>query len=254
MSKKCNKCKEVKELTDFYKQTNAKDGHAYMCKVCNLAKDRTWVKANPEKQAARRKSWYKANIKRLVANSEAWLKANPNYCKECTKCGEVKALDKFCKNKTALDGHQYLCKVCNAAKTKAYYQANTEKEIARQKAWSKDNPEKHATRNRKWRKANPEKHGANVKAWKEANLGKVTEYAVKHMAAKLERTVAWADRNKISEFYTEAKRLQEETGIVMHVDHILPLRGKLVSGLHVETNLQILTWHDNICKSNNFKP
>ena len=254
MSKKCNKCKEVKELTDFYKQTNAKDGHAYMCKVCNLAKDRTWVKANPEKQAARRKSWYKANIKRLVANSEAWLKANPNYCKECTKCGEVKALDKFCKNKTALDGHQYLCKVCNAAKTKTYYQANTEKETARQKAWSKDNPEKHAARNRKWRKANPEKHGANVKAWKEANLGKVTEYAVKRMAAKLERTVAWADRNKISEFYTEAKRLQEETGIVMHVDHILPLRGKLVSGLHVETNLQILTWHDNICKSNNFKP
>ena len=252
MSKKCNKCEEVKALTDFHKQTNAKDGHVYMCKVCVSAKGRAWVKANPEKQAARRKSWYKANIKRLVANSEAWLKANPDYCKACTKCGEVKALDKFCKNKMALDGHQYICKVCNIANSKTYYQANTEKEIARQKAWCESYPERHAARNRKWNKANPEKHRANVKAWQEANRGKLTEYAVKRMAAKLERTVSWADRKKIAEFYTEAKRLEKATGIVMHVDHIIPLRGKLVSGLHVETNLQILTWHDNLCKSNKF--
>ena len=122
---------------------------------------------------------------------------NQIVCPKCYNHGMAKS--------GLADGKQrYLCKVCNAAKTKEYYQANTEKETARQKAWSKDNPEKHAARNRKWRKANPEKHGANVKAWKEANLGKVTEYAVKHMAAKLERTVAWADRNKISEFYTSA--------------------------------------------------
>ena len=66
----------------------------------------------------------------------------------------------------------------------------------------------------------------------------------------LKATPPWADLKKIQSFYTEAKRLTKETGIAHHVDHIYPLKGKYVSGLHCEHNLQILTATENIRKGN----
>lgn len=63
--------------------------------------------------------------------------------------------------------------------------------------------------------------------------------------SKLNRTPSWADKKKIKEFY-----LNRPDGY--EVDHIIPLKGKLVSGLHVETNLQYLLKEDNRKKSNQY--
>jgi hypothetical protein len=63
-------------------------------------------------------------------------------------------------------------------------------------------------------------------------------------------TPLWANKKKIKEFYSVAKLLTENTGVKHHVDHIVPLRGEFVCGLHVEHNLQILTQEENIRKSN----
>jgi hypothetical protein len=52
--------------------------------------------------------------------------------------------------------------------------------------------------------------------------------------------------------YAEAKRLSEETGIPHEVDHIIPLRGKLVSGLHVIANLRVVTRSENRRKSKRY--
>jgi hypothetical protein len=57
-------------------------------------------------------------------------------------------------------------------------------------------------------------------------------------------------RQQITEFYVEAKRLTKLTGIEFHVDHIYPINGKTSMGLHVPWNLQILTREDNIAKGN----
>ncbi len=66
-------------------------------------------------------------------------------------------------------------------------------------------------------------------------------------ASKLERTPSWADLDKIKEIYKSCP-------IGYHVDHIVPLNGDFVSGLHVEHNLQYLPAIDNCKKSNKFTP
>lgn len=64
------------------------------------------------------------------------------------------------------------------------------------------------------------------------------------------RLAPWADGKAIRMLYAEAKRLSKETGIKHEVDHIIPLMGEYVSGLHVETNLRIITKAQNMAKRN----
>lgn len=87
--------------------------------------------------------------------------------------------------------------------------------------------------------------------------GKVTSCAFTHeppnaksarrKAAKLLRTPKWADRDAIAAFYARCPR-------GYHVDHIVPLQGDCVSGLHVIDNLQYLPAAANISKGNRFTP
>lgn len=86
------------------------------------------------------------------------------------------------------------------------------------------------------------------------NKAKYNAAIRKRQAAKLQRTAAWADEDRVQWFYDEAQRLEELTGIKFHVDHIIPLQGELASGLHVESNLQLLTCYENWSKNNDFDP
>jgi ribosomal 50S subunit-associated protein YjgA (DUF615 family) len=78
--------------------------------------------------------------------------------------------------------------------------------------------------------------------------------ANKRHAAKLRRTPPWVDLEAIRALHAEARRLTLETGVEHHVDHVIPLQGRLVSGLHVHTNMQILTGSENSRKWNRFEP
>jgi hypothetical protein len=68
------------------------------------------------------------------------------------------------------------------------------------------------------------------------------------------RTPPWADMAAIKAVYAEAKRLTRETGELHVVDHIVPLCGKLVSGLHVHWNLRVVHWRVNSAKGAFFWP
>lgn len=78
-------------------------------------------------------------------------------------------------------------------------------------------------------------------------------HANKRRAAKLQRTPPWADMDAMRELYAEAKRLEYETGKPHHVDHVIPLQGKLVSGLHVHTNMQVIPASENNRKHNKYE-
>lgn len=72
-------------------------------------------------------------------------------------------------------------------------------------------------------------------------------------AVKIKAAPAWLSKEQLEEmrcFYEEARRMTTTTGVVHHVDHIVPLRGKTVCGLHVPWNLQILTAAENKAKGN----
>jgi hypothetical protein len=73
-------------------------------------------------------------------------------------------------------------------------------------------------------------------------------------AAQLQRTPVWADPDRIDEIYRTAAEVSAETGIPHHVDHVMPLQGRNVSGLHHQDNLLIVPGAENLSKNNKFEP
>jgi len=70
----------------------------------------------------------------------------------------------------------------------------------------------------------------------------------KRRAQELKATPPWADAAAIKKVFAKARELEVEDGQKRHVDHIVPLKGKTVCGLHVACNLQILTAEENLKK------
>lgn len=143
-----------------------------------------------------------------------------------------------------------------------------ERARARAKQWALDNPEKVKYSNRRWAAMDKTKARRRRERWELRNREAVriarNEYKRAHpekfAAAQAKRRLVvkqqcpiWADVEKIKAVYAEAARLTAQTGIQHHVDHEIPLRGVLVSGLHVETNLRAIPAVDNMRKHNKFE-
>ena len=116
-----------------------------------------------------------------------------------------------------------------------------------------NNAEAIATTKARWSQEHIQELRAAQRAWRLANRGKCTAYKARHKVAKLHATPPWLTRQQlvaIDAVYVEAARLQRIDGIERNVDHIYPLQGKAVCGLHVPWNLQILTAKENRRKHN----
>lgn len=135
--------------------------------------------------------------------------------KTCSKCLCTKSLDDFGVNNTQSSGVSTWCKVCMKNKNQAYRDNN--KELSREQ--SRQNYYNHKS-----------------------------DYIKRNIERKLHTTLAtplWANLDSIKKIYAEAGE--------RHVDHIIPLKGELVCGLHVENNLQYLSAEENIKKGNKFE-
>jgi hypothetical protein len=78
-------------------------------------------------------------------------------------------------------------------------------------------------------------------------------HSAKRRASTARQSPPWADHTAIKRIYSEAQKLTKATGTEHHVDHIYPLHGKLVSGLHVHQNLQVITATENLKKRNQYE-
>jgi hypothetical protein len=227
-TKKCACCGEVKSATEFSRSKQNKDGlHSY-CKPCNHARIKAYYEANPNKRKeSARKSYEK--------NGKAYYEKNKD-------------------------------------KVKAYYEENKEVLLAKQKQWRLDNPEKTKEHSKRSYEKNKDKVAARMVDYYQKNKERISVYAkgwtqnnkhrraastAKRHAAQMLRTPKWLSAEQLKEIETEYALRQwcsEVMGEEYHVDHIIPLQGKKVSGLHVPWNLRVIPASENIRKLNKFNP
>jgi 5-methylcytosine-specific restriction endonuclease McrA len=93
--------------------------------------------------------------------------------------------------------------------------------------------------------SNQKTQAERFKKWRLKNKDKQNAKSNMEKAAKLQRIPLWADLEAIKQFYLNCPK-------GYHVDHIIPLRGKTVSGLHILENLQYLLAKENLSKGNKF--
>lgn len=168
-----------------------------------------------------------------------WLLQQYGY-KYCASCANVKALLEFGSDAHTPDFKNRNCRECVNATTNTWKKENRQVVNNYQKAYYYANLEKMRDKSAKWGRLHKDAVAANS-ALKRANRRKATP--------------SWltdSQRQEICWFYKEAKRLERETGIKHHVDHIVPISNHAVCGLHVPWNLQVLTAEDNMKKSNKF--
>jgi hypothetical protein len=163
----------------------------------------------------------------------------------------------------------YQCKGCLSTKQKERYERNKEAILAVTAKWKESNRERHIATSARWNKENRERRRAITARYRERNREELrrlsAEYFRKNRADYKARKLAWLERTRhakpawandffISEIYDLASARTKSLGVVHHVDHIVPLKSKLVCGLHVEANLRVIPGSENIRKNNRWWP
>lgn len=173
--------------------------------------------------------------------------------KVCAKCRVLKPASAFyADSRTKRDGLMGSCKACHAESVAAWQNRNRDRFLSVCSKWKASNKDRQRENLKAWRTRNPEKR-RQQDIRKRARHGE----SIHAMArARTERqklaTPAWANSFIIEEIYDLAYLRSRATGVKHHVDHVVPLNGKTVCGLHVETNLAVIPRRANLLKSNTF--
>lgn len=246
-SKACSTCKAIKPLTNYSLDRTHTDGHRYVCKLCVSEYRKAYRLANPEKMHARDVAYYANNRDKCIASATRWQADNPD--KAAVKNARYRA-----NNPEKTLARHVVYRVNNREKEQArhatYLAKNRGKIQAKAAVYRASNRDKIATKAVAYYLNNRDKITATQVIYRANNPEKECARSARRRAAKLQATPAWSDQKKIVEIYLLSDMLTALHGVPYHVDHIYPLRGKTVCGLHVHQNLQVLPSNVNQSKSN----
>jgi hypothetical protein len=175
--------------------------------------------------------------------------------KFCNKCQTTKDFTDFAIAKNRKDGRHPTCKQCVREYGRKHYSKNKTKIRQDHKEWYEANKKKKLAKDAEWREANKERKLYTTKVWAQKNKDKRNSVGAKYRAAKRKGTPEWLtekDYQLIEAKYAMAAWLSDVVGIKYHIDHIVPLNGKNVCGLHVPDNLQIIPAKENLSKGNRY--
>ena len=177
----------------------------------------------------------------------------------CTKCNIDKSLSEFHVQSSSKLGVRPKCKLCtnSTPRTNKYDNA---KYNNRKRQWGVDNCDRvRASRIKTQRKLREDpvrnaKRQEYLQEYRRGNKARVNVSTASRRAKLLLATPPFCNVVAVLGIYKQAEVLTIETGRKHHVDHIVPLRSKLVCGLHWEGNLQIITAEENLRKGNRTWP
>lgn len=192
---------------------------------------RAWYTANREAQAAKQKA-------RRTERTPEQVEAEREYQRQYRQ-----------RNRDFLNEYD---RQRNSARYAAQTPEQRMADLERQRRTRQERPELQRAANARAIAKHREKRAAAWKAWYEANKDHALAKAAARRALLLRATPTWSDLEAIRQVYAEAKRLEQFDGQPRHVDHVIPLKGRKVSGLHVAGNLQVLTKSENLRKSNRY--
>ncbi len=226
-TKICNVCQQEKPLDCFHRQSSNLCGYRGVCKECVAKKNAAWYWAKREKI--------------LAARREAEEKRDKSI-RECKKCGEVKKIELFQRNKKCDYGYEHTCKDCARKRADIWLKNNKDKTLARQRLYAKKYPERKAAYADKYRKNTREKLSAAYSDYYQRN--KHTIFAAPHRRLRTSMSVQVRQSIKSGkngnswekilgytlkelmahlEALFEVGMTWENYGPYWHIDHIRPL-------------------------------
>lgn len=226
--KACTVCKVEKPILAFHKQANGKFGVKGMCIECNKEKYKNQYKQNLSKT---HKDYYYANHEANKTYAREWYRTNKDRlaARETEEERKKRRQEAYARNRDVL--------------------------VERQRSYNSKHKLAIAIR-AKLRRANTvttdEQKANRSRARKihyEANKAASFEYTVRRKRTIKQQTPAWANFSEMRKIYNSCIEMNKLAGYAKyHVDHVVPLKGLSVTGLHVEHNLRIIEAIENLKK------
>jgi 5-methylcytosine-specific restriction endonuclease McrA len=169
--------------------------------------------------------------------------------KNCRRCGALKPLSEFPRNRGFADGRHTQCSSCNRERALAWAAANRERSREKAREWYSKNPERAKANVAAWQAKNGEKKRSAEAEWKRKNAVRVRLHNAERRALK--RVAGGGLSPDIVQQLMEKQRGKcpccgKSLGRDFHLDHITPL---IDGGAHADANMQLLRARCNLQKN-----